>query len=401
MSAGRRYGDVLRTPHVRRLLGTALIARATIGVDGLAIVLFLRQISGSYAVAGAAAAAFAAAAALGGPLISRLVDRRGAWPLLLQLACIHAVALLAIVALGRAGSTAGAVIASFAAGACVPPVGAVMRALWSEVLHDRPDLVTVAYALDSALVEVAFVAGPLLVAGAYAASGPEYALILSAVLVVVGTLLFSQIALVLDYHPTRGEDRVQGLFGVLRSPGMRTLVATTLPIGFCLGACEVTFPAFGESVGNRGYAGLLIAVWSAGSGIGGLLYGARPHRRELRAVFVRIVCVFPLATLPLAAPSSLLAMLPLALIAGAAIAPTVAAANQLVGDVAPAGALTEAFTWPLTTLVAGVAGGNAVAGAVIQAAGWRVSFLVAAAVGSLATVVAVSRRETLGRAHAA
>ena len=48
-------------------------------------------------------------------------------------------------------------------------------------------------------------------------------------------------------------------------------------------------------------------------------------------------------------------MAPLALIAGLCLAPYMAAANQLVGDVAPAGAVTEAFAWPITAIGLGAA----------------------------------------------
>ena len=58
-------------------------------------------------------------------------------------------------------------------------------------------------------------------------------------------------------------------------------------------------------------------------------------------------------------------MAPLALLSGIAIAPLIAAGSQLVGDVAPQGALTEAYTWPLTSLVAGVAAGNAASGVIV------------------------------------
>ena len=51
----RRYAAILRLPHVGALVATSLIARSTSGISGLAIVLFLRSVSGSYAVAGAAA----------------------------------------------------------------------------------------------------------------------------------------------------------------------------------------------------------------------------------------------------------------------------------------------------------------------------------------------------------
>jgi MFS family permease len=83
-----------------------------------------------------------------------------------------------------------------------------------------------------------------------------------------------------------------------------------------------------------------------------------------------------------------------------AIAPLLASSNQLVGDVAPAGALTEAYTWPITSLVVGIAAGNAAAGGLVEAADWRVSFLVGAVVAAIGGVTAFTRRATLGPATA-
>ena len=46
--------------------------------------------------------------------------------------------------------------------------------------------------------------------------------------------------------------------------------------------------------------------------------------------------------------------------------------------VAPAGARTEAYTWPLTALVGGIALGAAAAGAIADSASWQTAVLVAA-----------------------
>jgi MFS family permease len=88
-------------------------------------------------------------------------------------------------------------------------------------------------------------------------------------------------------------------------------------------------------------------------------------------------------------------MVPLCVLAGVAIAPLFASGNQLVGDVAPPGALTEAYTWLVTAIVVGVAVGNAVAGVLVEAADWRVSFLVGAGCGAVGSLLAIARRETL------
>jgi MFS family permease len=145
---------------------------------------------------------------------------------------------------------------------------------------------------------------------------------------------------------------------------------------------------------------VLLAVWSLGSAAGGIVYGARAGRLPVAPTYVRLAAVLPLTFLPLAASPSLAAMVPLCVLAGVAIAPVVASGNQLVGDVAPAGTLTEAYTWLVTAIVVGVAVGNAVAGVLVEGAGWRVSFLVGAACATIGSALAFSRRATLSLAPA-
>ena len=77
------------------------------------------------------------------------------------------------------------------------------------------------------------------------------------------------------------------------------------------------------------------------------------------------------------------------------IAPLLATRNELIGWVAPAGARTEAYTWPVTAFVGGIAIGSALAGTIVETASWRTAFVVAGAVAAVGTVVAVVRRGTV------
>ncbi|HVP00993.1 MAG TPA: MFS transporter [Solirubrobacteraceae bacterium] len=398
MSARLRYAAVLGTPGVPRLVVTALIARAPIAVNGLALVLFFRAQSGSYAIAGAVAAFYALGAALVAPVMGRLVDRLGAPRVLVPLALAHGALLGALVGLGLAGApqTLDYAVAVLA-GSAIPPAGSVLRALWPSLMDGRPEILTAAYALDAVLLEVAFVAGPLVVAVVATTLSPQAAVVASIVLVVTGTALFSANRAVRAYQPAQEHaDDTGGRLGALRSPGVRTIALMQLPIGFCIGAAEVAFPAFCEDViGNRAAAGPLIALWSLGSAVGGLVYGAHGHRVSADHAFLRTAALLPLVTVPLALPSSFAAMVPLAILSGLAIAPIIASASQVVGQVAPQGALTEAYTWPTTALVGGVAFGNAASGAIVQSAGWREAFVAAAIVGALGAVIGVARRASL------
>jgi hypothetical protein len=312
------------------------------------------------------------------------------------MALVHAGGLALLVGLAFLDAPVALLVPSaLVAGVAIPPISATMRPLWAPMLDDDPELIPAAYALDSVIIEFVFVFGPLLTALATALLSPAAAIGLSAVLVIGGTLAFTASPPSRAWRPDRAGGG-HGWLGALRSPGLRTLVAATLPLGFCFGAMEVTLPAFSEDMASRSWAGVLLAVWSLGSAAGGIAYGMRAGTLPLGRTYVRLAAVLPLTFLPLAASPSVWVMPVLCLLAGVAIAPLLASGNQLAGDVAPAGALTEAFTWPITSLVIGIAAGNAVAGVLVEAADWRVSFLVGAGCATIGSVLAFARRETLG-----
>jgi MFS family permease len=363
-------------------------------------VLFLRAQTGSYATAGAVAAAFAFGAGAGAPFQGRLVDRHGQRRVLVPLLLTHAGALVLLVALGAADAPAVALGAvALVAGAALPPISSVLRTLWPAVLGGREDLVSTAFALDGVLVELVFVTGPLLTAAVTALLSPGVALLVAAALVVAGTTWFLSTPPSRAWRPQGGGEH-HGALGALSSPGLRTLVVTTVWFGACFGAMEVTLPAFAEDHGSRATAGLLLSAWSLASATGGLVFGARQPGSAvaLPVWFVRVAVVLPLAYVPLAAAPSMGVMALLLLPAGACIAPLLVAGNQLVSGVAPPGTETEAYTWPITSLVVGIAVGNAGAGAIVQAADWRVAFLAATGSAALGGLLALTRRGTLQHA---
>ena len=392
----RRYAEVLRAPHVAPLVAATLLARFPIGINALAVVLYLREKTGSFAVAGAVAGALAAGSGIGAPVQGRLVDRFGARRVLVRLAVVHACALAAMVGCGEAGTPAGALLAcGFAAGFAIPPTSSVLRSLWPTLLEGRPALLQAAYALDSTLIELIFIAGPLLTGAIAALTSPAAALVVSAVSVVSGTVAFSALP------PARALAREryaeQRWLGALASPGVRTLVATSVPAGAGIGVCEVTLPAFSRAHGAAAAAGLLLAAWALGSGLGGLAYGALPRRPSLRRTHLAVAAALPLSLLPLAAAPSVAVMALLVLPAGCCIAPLLATRNELVGRVAPPGARTEAYTWPVTAFVGGLAAGSALAGTLVQGPGWRVALLAAVGFAAVGALVAAAGNRTLAR----
>src|SRR5688500_115634 len=189
----------------------------------------------------------------------------------MRLASGQPAAIRSLWSLGGGGSPTGWLVAcAGVAGICFPPSGSVLRSRWSEMMGGDAELLRGAFALDSVMIEVSFVTGPLITAVLVALVSPQAALAVSAALVVAGTALF--LAKLPD--PRRvipHEDRFGGL-GPLRSPGIRAIALSTIPFGFLIGTVEVAIPAFSDAQGSAALAGVLLAVWSAASGVGGLAF---------------------------------------------------------------------------------------------------------------------------------
>ncbi|HEV2811620.1 MAG TPA: MFS transporter [Solirubrobacteraceae bacterium] len=394
----KAYIAVLRVGRVGWLELATLVGRLPIGISGLALVLFLKEETGSFAPGGAVAGGIAFGIGLGAPLMGRWVDRRGTGVLML-LGTGHAAGLLALIVLGKGGApTIALVVVAILTGAAFPPSPSVLRARFPALLRERPELMQPAYALDSVLLELSFVTAPLLVAIVVAILDPAAALVLAAASGLAGTAAFVTLLPADSAPPPHTGPR--DWLGPLRSPGIRALVVTMLPVGFGIGAVEVSLPAFSEAEGHRELAGVLLATWSIGSAIGGFLYGVLPRGGSLARAHLRFAVLLPLGYLPALLAPSMAAMALLIVPAGLLIAPLIATRNELASTVAPPGTATEALTWPLTALVGGIALGAAAGGALADAEGWRAVLVAAFVAGAAGAAVATSRRATLAAATA-
>jgi MFS family permease len=333
--------------------------------------------------------------ALGAPVAARLIDRLGA-RVLAALAVVHSAGLGVVIALGVSGAPFALLLpVTFLVGGALPPISSVLRAAYNTLLAHERRLIPSAFALEAVLTEFVFVLGPLGTAALVWLVSAAAALVFSAFCCIVGAAWF--LAELPREIVDRRLERDPGLSwaGALRAPGMQTIVIAMVPVGFAFGAIEVTLPAFADEEGNRQLAGVLIAIWSIGSALGGLLYGARPRLLPLRTMHLWSAAFVPLGMASLALASTPVAMGFLVILAGLPIAPLIATRNELAGVVALPGSETEAFTWPLTALVSGVALGAAAAGALADGSGWRAGVLAAVVMSAAGALVSVGRRGTL------
>nr|WP_225954511.1 MFS transporter [Kibdelosporangium phytohabitans] len=317
--------------------------------------------TGSYAIAGVIGAALLIGNGVAGPVRGRAVDRRGPVGLLLVTGICYGVGMmvLAFVPVWLPGSwwplmAAGA----FVVGLSNPPVIPVSRAVWPRMLSGAA--LNSVYTVDATLTELMFAVGPLLAAGLVAVVNPELSLVISGALAMFGAAAFARaLAKAGQAEPVRTSDQATprrgGLFGV---PG----VVASLVLSFFLVAAllmiDMTIVAWARDVNLPILAGVLAAVWAVGSGIGGLIAGGLTGKPRLtRRVVLNLIGVAALVPVlpPVFEPASPWLLGLVLLLGGAAIAPAAAAANAILGELAPAERRTEAYGWLSTASTTGFA----------------------------------------------
>ncbi len=387
-----RYGPVLSLPGAKRVFATALVARMPQGMAPLAVLLLVRGATHSYAAAGLAVGASAFATAASAPLLGRTVDDRGRGRVLGPLAAAEAAAywLLVLAAQAHAGAVVLIALAALA-GALLPPVAPVVRVLLREMFDD-PDVRDTAYALEAVVQEVLWFTGPLIVALVVALSSPAFAVALVGAVGLCGIALFLRSQL-LRPEPTdaAGVDRAART-SALASSELRALLGPVALTGAGLGAIEVGLPSLALHAGSRPASGVLLALWSVGSMVGGLWYGAVAWRLPLARRYRVLLVLAVLCTAPLIAARSIAAGVVCSLLAGVTIAPVFSCQYALVGRAVTAGSETEAFTWVSAALIGGLAAGSAIGGAVIGPGGVSAPFVVSCLATLVAALLAVGFR---------
>ncbi|MET8084880.1 MFS transporter [Micromonospora sp. NPDC005237] len=393
MAALRQYLGVWRIPGAPILLVTGIIGRLGIGMTPLALLLVVEQVTGRYALAAVAGGIYAVAGAALSPVAGRIADRVGPSPVLLVTAVAHPLALIGLLLASRSGDDALAAIYLTAgvAGATYPPLTAAIRGAWNELTSPasgRYALRNTALAAETSLFEIVFVLGPLLVAGFVLVADAAAALIGAAVVTLVGTTAVALGRVMRGWRPHPREHHARGL-GPLRVGGFPALLVCVAGLGIAFGAAGVIVPAYAGNATTddpESLAGLLLAVWGVGSAIGGLWFGVRRPAPNMTRQFALLLAALAGTFVVFAVMPTPLALGVALIVGGATIAPALTLENTLVGRIAPAGMLNEAYTWVVTVAVAASAAGGSVAGLIVDHAGgvpWAFVFAgVAVAVGA-------------------
>ncbi|WP_326577347.1 MFS transporter [Streptomyces sp. NBC_00487] len=390
------YAAVLRIPYARRTFAAVLVGRLSYGMVPVAVLLAVTRATGSYAVAGTVMALFGATSVFLSPVRAALVDRYGPRRALPPMASLYAV-LLGVLAVaswrpGVSGPVLGAV--AVVAGACTPPLGPTMRTVWSELAADR-GLLRRAYSLDGVAEELLFVSGPLVVGGVVQFAAPAAAVAMGAVLVVAGTFAFVTSPAVVRM---RGQGAVPKERGGPRAPrvvaGLVPPVVAAGGVGLSLGALDLLVLAFAEQRGHGDdVVAWIFAALSAGSAVGGLVYGAVEWRSGARVRLSLLTAGLGLALAGAGLAPDLVTLTAAIACAGLFVAPALTTAYLVADASAPPAARTRSGAWVNTAVNAGVSAGAAVSGLLVAHFSPALGFALAGGTALLAaTAVGAGKR---------
>ncbi len=375
-----RYRRLLAVPGSRALTAADLCARLPQGMLSITVLLVAGQ-HASMRVAGFALAGSTLGLAVTAPVRGRLADRSGVRSTAVLCCGGYLAAWAGLLAASVAREPAVVLVAlATATGCCTPPLSPAMRSLWSVQAPAR--LLSTALALDAAVFDLAYIAGPVVASSLAVAIAPAAAL--AVMLALTGAAV-----IVIGSRFTRppAEATEPGGPGPLRSAALRRLLITAALTSAAVSATEVALIATVRLHHALWASGPLLAELSAGSILGSLLLGsrapaARAHQRLTRLLASYTVGLAALTVAALAPP--LLAIV--TPVAGLCLGPTLATLFTMTASAVPGRNGTEAQSWLNSMMNGGAAGGAAVAG--LTASQPIVGLVVAAAAAGIAALTA-------------
>ncbi|MEI8699461.1 MFS transporter [Mesorhizobium sp. ISC15] len=388
------YREIFKARGAKGFAAAGFVARMPMAMAPIGIVAMLSQTHGEYWLAGAVSATYALANAFAAPQISRLVDRLGQARIVVPTTVISVLAFVVLIAAANQDWPIWTLFVSALLAAAMPSIPAMVRARWTELFRDRPEMNT-AFAFESAADELVYIAGASLSVGLSVALFPEAGMLASTLF-----LAFGSTAFILQRST---EPRVrpvnQGSSGsAIRLRPVQIITLALIFIGATFATTEVSTVAITKELGQPGAASLVIGVYALGSFVVGIIIGAMNLKTPLQIQLAIAVVIIALTTLPLLVADTVPLLALAVFVSGVAISPTFITAFGLIERRVPEAMLTEGITWVMTGIGIGMALGSFAAGWVVDAFGAQSGFLVSVAAGTIALVIVLAGQRSLATA---
>ncbi|MFD8863560.1 MFS transporter [Streptomyces sp. NPDC059590] len=353
------YRQILAMPGMASLLGVSFLARTAITAVVMALTMYVvLGLNMSYAAAGGVAAALTTGLALGGPLLGRMIDRRGLRTVLLVTVAVQFVCWLSVPILPYKALLG----AAFAAGLLMVPTQSVTRQAIAAMTTAGQR--RAAFALESVQGELSYMVGPAVVILCAATVSPGVVVWgLGAAIVAGGT------GVALLNPPLRAEDEADA--GTAGRPPRRewlgidmiAVLAMAFGTTTLLSGVDLAIVATLEEAGQVSWAAVVVAVLGVTSVVGGLIYGALSRSLPMWL----LLGLLGLVTIPAGLAHDWPWLCVAVVGTGLFTAPTLSAVADAVSRLTPAGVRGEATGLQSSAQSAGFALGSPIVGVAIDA----------------------------------
>jgi MFS family permease len=386
------YREIFKAPGAKGFAAAGFVARFPMAMAPIGIVAMLSQTHGEYWLAGAVSATFALTNALAAPQISRLIDRNGQTRIAVPATTISVFALIALVLAANQDWPVWTLFLTAFLAAAMPSIPAMVRARWTELFRDRPELNT-AFAFESAADELVYIAGASLSVGLSVALFPEAGMVANTIFLALGSAAFlaqrstEPRVRVLEHGATHGS--------AIRQRPVQIITFALIFIGAIFATAEVSAVAITKELGQPGAASLVIGVYAVGSFVVGLIVGALNLTMPLQRQLAIAIGVIAVTSVPLLFADTVPLLAFAVFVSGVAISPTFITAFGLIERRVPEAMLTEGVTWVMTGIGIGMALGAFASGWVVDNFGAQNGFWVSVIAGAISLLTVLLGQRTL------
>ena len=385
------YSEIFKAPGAKGFASAGFVARMPMAMAPIGIVAMLSQTHGEYWLAGAVSATYALTNALAAPQISRWIDRLGQTRVVVPTTIVSVIAFTILLAASHWHWPIWTLFLSALLAAAMPSIPAMVRARWTEIFRDRPELNT-AFAFELAADELVYIAGASISVGLSVVLFPEAGILASTLFLAVGSA-----ALILQ-RSTEPAIRpvVHGAHGsaIMLRP-VQIITLALIFVGAIFATAEVSTVAITKELEQASAASLVIGVYALGSFVVGLVVGALNLTMSLQRQLAIAVAIIALTTLPLLVADTVPLLAFAVFVSGVAISPTFITAFGLIERRVPEAMLTEGITWVMTGIGIGMALGSFAAGWVVDNFGAQNGFWVSVVAGASSLLTVLLGQKTL------
>lgn len=347
------YLQLWNSPGLMRVVASQLLARFPYGMTVLALVMHVEHIFDSYALAGIALGAETIFSAMSGPLLGRLVGRIGIMRVFVP-GSILSIATFLLLAYTPFAEWWVVFLAALL-GLVQPPIQSVARTVYPRLI--KPELRSSIFALDATSQELIWILGPVIATFAAAQISTVFAMVLMAVIQAIGILLFLTDK---NVRSTKIEKTEKQIGHVMKN---RTVIVMVI-LGTVLVASFAGMEIPTVALIDKSLSGVVVAIFSLGSIIGGLTLGHRtPRRWTVPGFFLLGTVGYLLSMFDPANPAWLSICW---FVGGISVAPLLGTVNAMISSATSDADALEAYGWLNTGQLLGYAGAAVIVGFLID-----------------------------------